>query len=941
MNHPFVYRVSNIIAAMLMAAICCFDASAQTEKIKLPPRTVEGKLSNGLRYLILPNGQPQSRAEFRLVMQVGSLQQTAEEGGCAHFLEHVAFGPSTHFPGRSKVEYLESLGMKYGQDINAFTGFDRTIYLFAVPTDRGKEAAMDQSLLILRDWLAGAIIDSAKVENEKGIILEELRGYDLGDDFYDLKIGNGIYRQRLPLGTADEIKAMTARTLKNFYHRWYRPEHAAIIVVGDIHPQTLEQKIIQTFSSLQNADTSSRQDYPLVYEKGIHSFTVMDSLQKRTRLEIIIPHPCTVESTFTGALQNQQEQLLVSAISARFRALKLDPQVSDDWYLSDKNHFVLAMEGKDRQELADKITATANACKSLQEQGWDPAELEAIKERFCQRMHLPETSSKLSSAWCDDFTDYVLSGDCYMTDSLQFIRLRQAVAATTSQELQELLARRMEAGKNALLAAWQTYPQFGEIPDNLLADAWQKGEAMPCQPFTYQPPEERQEILVATPPCLVVRTPYNPEHIKKQRVYKHLGIQEVELTNGIRLILKPTPDQSGELLMTSFAPGSLSALSKEEYPLLADLAGYMEMGGIAKVNHDTLSEYLYQNNIALSMAIENHWHGFMGASPVSHAPEFFRLVYEKIFHPEIPALYPENEEEEESESMLSQMLKRDASRQLAAYLDEIMGNALPYANEKPPKGKQATAQELVRFYQELYTRTTSTYLICGDFQPDSLCRQFVSVFGDIPPYKGKRQLVPADFQLPDTTFVKGFPNGNDSQIVFDYLLYGHYPPGLQQTLLLKLMRDIIRNRLISVLREGYSLVYSPYIGLTYEGYPYATYYFDINASARKENMEKINDVLQQIFSTLQQEKVTREELRDIKRSFLIAKRETLTDQSPGNWRNTLTNLLKNGETLQEFDRYEQVLERITPARLRKAFRQYLHLEPHALLYLSNQHIEKP
>ena len=240
-------------------------------------------------------------------------------------------------------------------------------------------------------------------------------------------------------------------------------------------------------------------------------------------------------------------------------------------------------------------------------------------------------------------------------------------------------------------------------------------------------------------------------------------------------------------------------------------------------------------------------------------------------------------------------------------------NALPYANEKPPKGKQATAQELVRFYQELYTRTTSTYLICGDFQPDSLCRQFVSVFGDIPPYKGKRQLVPADFQLPDTTLVKGFPNGNDSQIVFDYLLYGHYPPGLQQTLLLKLMRDIIRNRLISVLREGYSLVYSPYIGLTYEGYPYATYYFDINASARKENME----------------------------TFLIAKRETLTDQSPGNWRNTLTNLLKNGETLQEFDRYEQVLERITPARLRKAFRQYLHLEPHALLYLSNQHIEKP
>lgn len=133
------------------------------------------------------------------------------------FLEHVAFGGTTHFPKRSLVEYLESLGMKYGQDINAFTGFDRTIYMFAVPADHQKEEVIDRSLLIMRDWLDGISMSSEKVENEKGIILEELRGYDLGDNLYSLKIGQGIFSHRMPLGTVEDIRKVTPQILEGYY----------------------------------------------------------------------------------------------------------------------------------------------------------------------------------------------------------------------------------------------------------------------------------------------------------------------------------------------------------------------------------------------------------------------------------------------------------------------------------------------------------------------------------------------------------------------------------------------------------------------------------------------------------------------------------------------------------------------------------------------------
>ena len=272
----------------------------------------------------------------------------------------------------------------------------------------------------------------------------------------------------------------------------------------------------------------------------------------------------------------------------------------------------------------------------------------------------------------------------------------------------------------------------------------------------------------------------------------------------------------------------------------------------------------------------------------------------------------------------------------------MMGEILPQTKAEGCPEKFATAEDILAFYQELYTRTEGqAYIICGDFDADTLCRQFVTVFGNAPARAGEKYREVVPFSLPDETVVKGFPHENESQTVFDYLFYGNYKPGLRQTLLLKIMRDLIRDRLISVLREERSLVYSPYIGLTYEGIPYATYYFDINASAKNENMEAIDTVLRQILTRLQTEKVGKDELEEIKRSFLIAKRETLTEDASAAWRNTLTNLIKNGEELADFDRYEQCLRSITPDELRKAFRKYIRLEPYVLLYLSNQKINMP
>ena len=168
----------------------------------------------------------------------------------------MAFNGTTHFPEKGIVNYLESLGVKYGFGINAFTGFDRTIYMFSIPTDHPE--GLDQALLILKDWLCGITIAPEEVEGEKGIILEEERGYDTGDVFYDLKVKNTRYSRRMPLGTPEEIQNMTARKLKKFYHKWYTPASAALIIVGDIDTTLTEKKIQELFAGIPAHKTTAR-----------------------------------------------------------------------------------------------------------------------------------------------------------------------------------------------------------------------------------------------------------------------------------------------------------------------------------------------------------------------------------------------------------------------------------------------------------------------------------------------------------------------------------------------------------------------------------------------------------------------------------------------------------------------------------------------------------
>ena len=403
------------------------------ELIALPEGTVYKQLPNGLHYVIKQNDMPGHKVEFRLILRAGSILQTEKEGGVAHFLEHMAFNGTEHFPNKGIVEYLESLGVKYGFGINAFTGFDRTIYMFSIPTDRPED--LDRGLLILKDWLTGIQIRPEQVEREKGVILEEARGYDTGDPFYDVKVGGTRYSERMPLGTAEEIKSMTAEKLENFYRKWYVPELATIVVVGDLNVGEMEGKIKEVFGGVPAVKTTGYKEYPLEYTEKVAYQEMQDTLITRSALELILPKVTTVQSTYGDRLQKIKERLLVSAVNARFKVQGSRVSLSDNWYLSDKDHLVFSIDGEHGTEIKGKIVEVVSTLKQIREQGFCEPELARLKENAIKQLG-KIYAVKSSEQWCEDFADLAISGERYVTDTLHNSWLASQIRGIESKELQ-------------------------------------------------------------------------------------------------------------------------------------------------------------------------------------------------------------------------------------------------------------------------------------------------------------------------------------------------------------------------------------------------------------------------------------------------------------------------------------------------------------------------
>ncbi|MGA1496046.1 MAG: M16 family metallopeptidase, partial [Rhodothermales bacterium] len=236
---------------LLLVFFLVFAAPVRSQdRIPLDPAITTGTLDNGLSYIIRANDTPDNRAELRLVLNAGSILEDDDQLGLAHFVEHMAFNGTASFEEQALVEYLESIGMRFGADINAYTSFDETVYMLEVPTDDAQ--TLDTGLRILREWAGGIAFDPEEIDKERGVVIEEWRLRQGGANRivtrqYPVLLNGSRYPERLPIGTEENLRTFDHESLLRYYTDWYRPDLMTVIAVGDFDAQAIESRVQELF----------------------------------------------------------------------------------------------------------------------------------------------------------------------------------------------------------------------------------------------------------------------------------------------------------------------------------------------------------------------------------------------------------------------------------------------------------------------------------------------------------------------------------------------------------------------------------------------------------------------------------------------------------------------------------------------------------------------
>lgn len=907
------------------------------QPIALPPRTVEGWLSNGLHYLILPNAFPRHTIEMRLVMSIGSLQESDEQKGSAHFLEHMATAGTKQFPGNSMVDYFERQGMKYGRDINAFTGFDRTIYWFTLPIDQQTQDIVDTTLYAIRGILSDITFDAARVRAERGVILEELRGYDTNDVFYPLKIGDNRYSRRMPLGDETDISTIDRQRLVDFYDRWYSPCQATLIAVGDIDAPRLEQRLTEVLGTIP-AKPVTRPFWPVDYKKGVTLMEVTDSLDRPARLELIVPHRTVVPSTVELTAEKYRTDILPQALSSRIACRKVSCDISNQWYLADRDHLVFAIQGKDRTSLLTAVRCVAEEMKRVAHEGLTQSELDYFIGEKVRRLKL-SGSQTFSSEWCDELIDYILAGDRRIHTETELTAVKQLLLQTTPKQMKRLTASLLRDVKQHLLVAYtNSLGTEGALTGTDVQRVWQQASARNGlgQWMVREAPREEQTPV---PDVLTASHKAADSAVVARRHYADLGLTQLQLRNGVTLLLRPTMDTDQRLQLAAIGRGGIADIeSDDDFYLLKDVAGYMDMGGLQCVSLDTLSSVMGQHSISMNVGIENHWHEVTATADAADAQLLMNLVYEKMHRPRIVTSDFEEVRQNEldmwgRQTLLGRLMSRDPLRQMNNRLDSLVGNVIKGRRPMQKSDlERMTPEMLATYYHQLFTDPKDlTVILTGNFDMAAVERAAIGTFSRM-----ERPDTPLpvfdDPVQPVREHSERFEHDNPSQTIFNYIFAGNYAPSLRTTLTFKLMRDLLQSRLISVLRKQLNFVYSPYSNLFYHGLPQRTYYFWLTIAVKNENSLLVQQTLDTIIGDLQRTAVSEQELQKLKRSFIVTKRQQLSDTAPTEWRSIVTSLLKNGERLDDFDRYAEVLSSITPEDVRHAFECFIDKNHYLLLY---------
>jgi zinc protease len=940
-----IVRTTLLVCTLLLAPCSAGAAIKLDAPIPVGPQVKVGKLPNGLTYYIQKNTRPERKLELRLVVKAGSILEDEDQQGLAHFVEHMAFNGSTNFKKHELVDYLQSIGVKFGADLNAYTSFDETVYILPIPLDRPEN--IGKAFQVLEDWAHGLSFDEDVIDKERGIVLEELRlgkgaGDRIGKQIWP-KIYNGSrYAERLPIGKEDVLRSFKPETLRRFYRDWYRPDLMAVVAVGDIDPKTVEKLVRTHFSKLTNPKPSRPRIYAdIPRREETEAVVALDREAGGNSILVRYPvQPVREPDTVRGYREQMVEGLFGGMLGARLQELS---QLADPPFLGGgsalgkltpfyKSFNSSAAIGPGGAPKA--IDALVRENERARRYGFSQAELDRARKNMLRSFEqlYNEREKTDSGAYVAEYLRNFLQQEPIPGIAAEYRYASELLPGVTLDEMNAYARRTIPANSGKLVIYTgierpDTPPPQGEALLAALAAA-EKAEVAPHEEKTLG------TQLMAQPP--------KAGSIVDEREDKALGLTYLSFSNGVKAILKPTDFRNDQVMVSAARYGGQSLYGDADILNARYANAIVASMGLQDYSPLDLSKVLAGKAAAVTMGLAGYSEVLGASSGATDIETMLQLVWlrfdavrrdEDLFKSFI------GKQVEAARNRLGQPGARFGDALIATLYNNHPRAPRPL---RPEEFGQISLDRSIAIYRERFSSAKDlTFVIVGSFNPKTLKPLLATYLGSLPTPD-----IPTAWRDVGLRPVKGVVkravySGTEPKSTISLTFTGEAPFSEAEQMRLAALTEVLNIRIIEVLREQMSLIYGGSAGGQLGRIPYGNYTLSVTLPTGPENVDKVLKATFDEFERLKREGPAAADLAKVKQNWIQNYRKALREN--GYWLGRIQSALLDGTDPAAILTHEERVNALTAGEVQEAARRYLNTENYVqvVLYPEKKAEDKP
>lgn len=920
-------------AAPLALVVAAQPAVAQSSSTKqgvdgpLPfdPAVTAGVLPNGMRYYIRENHKPEKRAELRLVVNAGSVLEDEDQRGLAHMVEHMAFRGTKRFARNEISSYLESVGMRYGPDINAFTSFDETVYMVTVPTDTA--AIVDKGFQILSEWAHNVAFETSQIEKERPVVIEEWRlgqGAEnrMQNKWFPVLFAGSKYGNRLPIGDKRTLETYTPATLRRFYDTWYRPDLMAVVAVGDFERQEIENLIKRYLGVIpRTSGARARELFPVPPQDSTLVSINSDKEATRSVIRLLYKQPKRANTTTATYRQNLVEALFGMMFNDRFSEITQKPNPP----------FINAYAGQgDLVRSAESFSLTAIVADNgiqrglnslltegerVKRFGFLQSELDRAKKDVKRGIEqaYAEREKTNSNVYADSYVSAFLEGQPSTSVEYDLAAITRFLPTITLAEVNKLAGEWM-TDRNRVLAT--TSPEKPGIVNPTPAELLATFDAV-----------KRAEIAVyaeTAPSQKLVDNDPTPGRVISEREVKEIGLTEWKLSNGVRVLLKPTDFNADQIAFTAYSPGGASLLSDAAFTAASAAELIPQTSGIGNFSVVDLQRFLAGKQVSVSPSLDELSEGMSGNASQRDLDTMFQLVYLYFTQPRLDTALVN--------TFLGRyrgvLVNRSASPE-AAFSDTLQVTMAQHS----PREQPLTASTLDKidpfksydFYKERFSDASGfTFVFVGNFKPDSIKPLVEKWLGALPSTRKTETWRDTGVRPPKGVVQRIVKKGAEPKARTALIFTGPFEYTRQNRYHLSALAELLNIKLREALREDLGGTYGVSVNPSATRDPQPAYRFTIGFGSAPERLDPLTAAALLQIDSVKRFGTTPEYLTKVKEAALRA-RETALKQN-GYWLSQISTFDQSGWALADIPSGEKLILALTVQDLQRAATKYLRID---------------